>query len=435
MAPLKLKGRPPYPLYVGTGVHSPKPVLVASAKAIPGKDLGDQLGAYAATVIASLQAALPRLSDGPQGKPFYGRLEESGLLCTRHGFLLAKFTVLDPDLLKSFTELTLTSTLLPLQQPNPGFADVRLSWENHVVKTYRVLKGVPVDMSPEALVVFINQTIPCRYVGPHEGASGLPITGQYVVAFSANSATDIPSEISVPARGDTQKGPTIRVLHAPELTSAVAAELRSSPSKWRAAPVGSPSPSDPPSAASSKAKAPPAPSPAAPASGKKGKPSKTGLDAVAQRRVEQNTAKLQSFAAKEKALARADKTIARRVVRNALNNIKAREQRALEFAQYKANCVVAAAAATTAATADATAASAAATAEQIAARAAVKAAAVAAARKRQHESSDDDAVGVDLEILADVEDSSDKPDQKKAKEHVPPDVGVATEGPPAPMEA
>ena len=309
MAPFKPKGKPPANLYIAPP-SAPLPALVVSTKAFVGISPRDQLGAFAATVTRSLDAAFERLSDGPPIIPLRDCLEESGLLCTMRGSLLAKFTVVNPTVLASLQKLTDTSPLLPVQQPNPGFGDFRLSWDNYEAKYYRCLVGVPRHVSVEALVAYINQSLPCTYVGRSISATGHVTEGSHIVAFTVASATDLPVEIPLPAQPRQHRRLTIRVINVPSLDASLADALSKNPSQWEADPSYQPGLTKPawgravtPSSAPPPPPPPPraAPVPAASAhgKGKRGKKPPKGMDIVTQRRVDAAIARHSALKAAE----------------------------------------------------------------------------------------------------------------------------------------
>ena len=296
---------------------APQPVLVATCKKIDGLTQSEQQATFAAVVSGSLQAAVDHsLVNRSEGRSspsastsrrpiFRDCMEETAVFSTMHGFNVAKFTVRNPLILEILGTLTDTSPLLPIQQPNPGFQEIHLSWEHRVAQYYRTVTGIPSGMSLEALAEIINAEITCKYVTAQIGPSACPITGAHVFEFTVPSATDIPVEFNIPSPTRGQKPLSLRVLHITSIDHQRAMEL----AKQQAQEVAPPPPPPPRRWATIAAKpkpAPPAPPSRQPKGRKQGKdpmkptPAADMLFDAAKARVMTYKAKLED---KEKALA------------------------------------------------------------------------------------------------------------------------------------
>jgi hypothetical protein len=221
MAPLRLKSSPS--LFVGEQ-SNPLPTIVATTKSIPRKNIAQQAAAFTAVVARSLEAAVKRSANFPLGLLVAACLEETLARSTANGFLVVKFTIVNPAILDNLAALTDSSPLLPIQKPNPGFQEIRLSWENRIGRYYRTL-NVPHGVAVEGLVNSINAVFPCKYVEPLQGPGGFAVTGHHVVEFTVSSATDIPAEITIPHPTRGKKPFLIRVTHVPNVDHKIALGL------------------------------------------------------------------------------------------------------------------------------------------------------------------------------------------------------------------
>lgn len=211
MAPLRLKPNPN--LFKGVPTVS-QPVLVATTKSFPRKNIGDQAAAFTAVVARSLEAAAKKHAAFRIGLNFSACLEEEPTRHTARGYLVAKFTIVDPAIVECLASITDLSPLLPIEKPNPGFDVINLSWENRVSKYYRSI-DVPADVSVEGLITSINEAVPCKYVEPQRGPGGYVMKRQHIVEFTVSSATSIPPEFQIPNPTRGKRAYLIRVGHVP----------------------------------------------------------------------------------------------------------------------------------------------------------------------------------------------------------------------------
>ncbi|KAL4514345.1 hypothetical protein Ndes2526B_g03989 [Nannochloris sp. 'desiccata'] len=215
---MKLKATPS--LYTSEGI-SPLPIVVATTKAYARKSLVDQAAAFTAVVARSLEDVVRRNPDFPRGLNVRDCFQEAATKSTANGFLIAKFTIVNPAIIACIAQLTDSSPLLPIKEPNPGFIEIKLSWENRIGKYYRLL-DVPQGLSVEGLVNSINSLLPCKYVDTHKGPGGYPVVAQHVVEFTVPSARDIPPEFTLPHQLRNKKAYSVRVLHVPTVDNKIA---------------------------------------------------------------------------------------------------------------------------------------------------------------------------------------------------------------------